>query len=130
LKYKDPGCLTISWLIGEHKIKKYLLDLEDSVNLHLYLVFQSLNPVELKPTSATLLLADRYIKVSRKAVEDVLVQVDKFIYHVDLIVLNTQFVKACNSIPIILGCPFLATFNTLINCRNEVMKLFFKNMTL
>jgi hypothetical protein len=44
-------------------------------------------------------------------VEDVLVQVDKFIYPVDLIVLNIQPVEACNSIPIILGRPFLATSN-------------------
>jgi hypothetical protein len=33
LKYKNPGCLTISCFIGEHKIKKALLDLGASVNL-------------------------------------------------------------------------------------------------
>jgi hypothetical protein len=52
----------------------------------------------------------------------VLVQVDKFIYPVDFIVLDTQPVEACNSIPIILGRPFLATSNALINCRNGLMK--------
>ena len=30
----------------------------------------------------------------------------------------------------ILGCPFLATSNALINCRNGVLKLSFGNMTL
>jgi hypothetical protein len=44
--------------------------------------------------------------------------------------LDTQPVEACNLIPIILGCPFLATSNALINCRNGVMKLSFGNMTL
>ena len=34
------------------------------------------------------------------------------------------------SIPIILGRPFLATTNTLINCRNGLMKISFGNMTL
>jgi hypothetical protein len=33
LKYKNPGCPTISCFIGEHKIKKALLDLGASVNL-------------------------------------------------------------------------------------------------
>ena len=58
------------------------------------------------------------------------VQVDKFIYPVDFIVLDTQPDEACNSIPIILGRPFLATSNALINCRNGLMKLSFGNMTL
>ena len=34
------------------------------------------------------------------------------------------------SIPIILGRPFLATANALINYRNEIMNLSFENMTL
>ena len=42
-----------------------------------------------------------------------LVQVDKFIYLVDFIVLDTQPVEACNLIPVILGRPFLATSNAL-----------------
>ena len=118
LKYKDPGCPAISCFIGEHKIEKALLDLGASVNLLPYSVFQ------------TLLLADRSVKVPRGIVEDVLVQVDKFIYPVDFIVLDTQPVEACNLIPVILGCSFLATSNALINCRDGVMKLSFENMTL
>ena len=48
----------------------------------------------------------------------------------DFIVLDTQPVEACNSFPVILGCPFLATFNALINYRNGLMKLSFGNTTL
>jgi len=36
LKYKDPGCPTISCFIGEHKIERALLDLGASVNLLLF----------------------------------------------------------------------------------------------
>jgi len=100
------------------------------VNLLPYSVFQNLNLGELKPTSITLLLADKSVKVSRGIVEDMLVQVDKFIYLVDFIVLDTQPVEACNSISIILERPFLATSNALINCRNGLMQLSFGNMTL
>ncbi|XP_075500108.1 uncharacterized protein LOC142538692 [Primulina tabacum] len=72
LKYKDPGCPTITCIIGENKIKKALLDLGASVNLLPYSVYENL----------------------------------------------------------ILGRPFLVTSNALINCRNGIMKLSFRNMTL
>ena len=71
------------------QIEKALLDLEASVNLLPYSIFQSLNLGEFKPTSITLLLADRSVKVPRGIVKYVLVQVDKFIYPVDFIVLDT-----------------------------------------
>ena len=35
-----------------------------------------------------------------------------------------------NHVPILLGRPFLATSNAIINCRNGVMQLTFGNMTL
>uniref|UniRef100_A0A2N9IKQ4 RNA-directed DNA polymerase n=1 Tax=Fagus sylvatica TaxID=28930 RepID=A0A2N9IKQ4_FAGSY len=79
-KYKDPGCPTISCVIGNFRIEKALLDLGASVNLLPYSVYEQLG-------------------------------------------LGIQ-------IPIILGRPFLATSNALINCRNGVMKLSFGNMTL
>ena len=64
-------------------------------------------------------------------IEDVLVQVDKFYYPVDFVVLDTDPVaKRTNYVPIILGRPFLATSNAIINCRNGVMQLTFGNMTL
>jgi len=112
------------------KLKKALFDLEASVNLLPYSIFKSLNLGELKSTSINLLLINRSVKVTRGIVEDVLIQVDKFIYHVDFIFFYTQHVEACNSILIILERLFLATSNALINCRNWVMKLSFENMTL
>ena len=64
-------------------------------------------------------------------VEDVLVQVDKFYFPVDFIILDMHFVSNTNSqISVILGHPFLATSNALINCRSEIIKLSFGNMTL
>ena len=58
-------------------------------------------------------------------------KVDKFYYPVDFVVLDTKLVaEGTNQVPIILGMPFLATSNAIINCRNEVMQLTFGNMTL
>ena len=56
---------------------------------------------------------------------------DKFYYHVDFVVLDTETVAVgANYVPIILVRPFLATSNVIINCRNGVMQLTFGNMTL
>ena len=63
--------------------------------------------------------------------EDVLIQVEKLYYLVDFVVLDTEPVAVrANYVPIILGRPFLATSNVIINYRNGVMQLTFGNMTL
>ena len=85
----------------------------------------------MKPTTITLSLADRSIKILKGTVEDVLIQVDKLYYSVDFVFLDTEPVAmGANYAPIILGRPFLATSNAIINFRNGVMQLAFGNMTL
>ncbi|RVW58653.1 hypothetical protein CK203_102752 [Vitis vinifera] len=69
---------------------KALLDLGASVNLLPYSVYKQLGLGELKPTSITLSLADRSVKIPRGIIEDVLVQVDNFYYPVDFVVLDTD----------------------------------------
>ena len=71
-KYKNLSCPTISCLIGNFRIERALLDLEASVNLLPYTVYEQLDLGELKPTKITLQLADRSIKISREIIEDVL----------------------------------------------------------
>ena len=131
VKYKDPGSPTISVNIGGTCIDKALLDLGASVNLLPYSVYKQFSLGELKPTNITLSLDDRSVKIPKEIVEDVLVQVDKFCYPVDFVVLDTEPITVRpNHVPIILGRPFLATSNAIINCRNGVMQLTFGNMTL
>ena len=131
VKYKDPGSPTISVNIGGTCIDKALLDLGASVNLLPYSVYKQLGLGELKPTNITLSLADRSVKIPKGIIEDVLVKVDKFYYPIDFVVLDTEpIASGPNHVPIILGRPFLATANAIINCRNGVMQLTFGNMTL
>ena len=131
VKYKDPGCPTISVNIGGISVEKALLDLGASVNLLPYSMYKQLGLGELKPTSITLSLADRSIKIPKGTIEDVLIQVDRFYYPVDFVVLDTEPVAVgANHVPIILGRPFLATSNAIINSRNGVMQLTFGNVTL
>ncbi|WJZ95308.1 hypothetical protein VitviT2T_014087 [Vitis vinifera] len=103
LKYKDPSCPTISVMIGGTVVEKTLLDLGASVNLLPYSVYKQLGLGELKPTSITLSLADRSMKIPRGIIEDVLVQVDNFYYPVDFVVLDMDpIVKETNYVHIIL----------------------------
>ena len=131
VKYKDPGSPTISVNIGGTCVDKALLDLGASVNLLPYSLYKQLGLRELNPTTITLFLADRSMKILKGIIEDVLVKVNKFYYLVDFVVLDTEPVaEGTNRVPIILGRPFLATSNAIINCRNGVMQLTFGNMTL
>ncbi|RVW38717.1 hypothetical protein CK203_077527 [Vitis vinifera] len=113
---------------GEMKGKRK--EKSTSVNLLPYSVYKQLGLGELKPTSITLSLVDKSVKIPRGMIEDVFVQVDKFYYPMDFFVLDTDpVIKGTNYVPIILGRPVLATSNAIINCRNGVMQLTFGNMT-
>ena len=87
VKYKDSSCPTILVNIGGTCVEKALLDLGANVNLLPYLMYKQLGLGELKPTSITLSLADRSIKILKGTVEDVLV--DKFYHPVGFVVLDT-----------------------------------------
>ena len=73
MKYKDPGCPTISVNIGGTCVEKALLDLGANVNLLSYSMYKQLGLGEIKPTTITLSLADKSIKIPKGTVEDVLI---------------------------------------------------------
>ena len=59
---------------------------------------------ELKPTSMTLQLVDRSVKRPKGIISDVLIKVDKFYFHVDIIVTDTELVhNVWSQILVILG---------------------------
>ncbi|XP_024961093.1 uncharacterized protein LOC112501637 [Cynara cardunculus var. scolymus] len=113
-KMKDPGSFTIPCSIGGKEIGKALCDLGASINLMPLSVFNTLGIGEARPTTVTLQLVDKSIAYPRGKIEDVLVQVDKFIFLADFIILDFE---ADKDIPIILGRPFLATGITLIDVQ-------------
>ena len=85
---------------------------------------------ELEPTNITLQLADRSVKIPKGIVKDVLVQVDKFYFPVDFVVLDTQpVVNQGTHFQVILGRPFLVAANAIIHSRGGLMTLSFGNMT-
>ena len=99
------------------------------MNLLPYSVYEKLGLGELQPTKVTIQLADRSVKIPHGIVEDVIIQVDKFYFPVNFLVLDVEPIpNAKKQIPMILGRPFLATANVLINCRTGVLELSFGNM--
>ncbi|XP_062086335.1 uncharacterized protein LOC133792444 [Humulus lupulus] len=114
-KLKDPGSFTIPCSIGGRDVGRALCDLGASINLMPMSVFKKLGIGEARPTTVTLQLADRSMAHPEGKIEDVLVQVDKFIFPTDFIILDYE---ADRDVPIILGRPFLATGRTLIDVQN------------
>ncbi|XP_062080747.1 uncharacterized protein LOC133785536 [Humulus lupulus] len=104
-KLKDPGSFTIPCSIGG----RALCDLGASINLMPMSILKKLGIGEARPTTVTLQLVDHSMAHPEGKIEDVLVQVDKFIFPADFIILDYE---ADRDVPIILGRPFLATGRT------------------
>ncbi|XP_022144473.1 uncharacterized protein LOC111014154 [Momordica charantia] len=86
-KMKDPQSFTIPVSIGGQQIGLASCDLGASINL-MSLSIYKLGIGKARPTTVTLQLADRSITHPEGKIEDVLVQVDKFIFPVDFIILD------------------------------------------
>ncbi|XP_070005234.1 uncharacterized protein [Nicotiana sylvestris] len=73
-----------------------------------------------RPTSMLLQLADRTVKRPTGILDDVLVQVGKFVFPADFVILDCQVDE---EIPIILGRPVLASGRALIDCETRELKM-------
>ncbi|XP_038901283.1 uncharacterized protein LOC120088215 [Benincasa hispida] len=113
-KMKDSGSFTLSCSIGGKEVENALCDLRASINPMPLSIFKKLDIGNTRPTTVTLQLADRSITHLEGKIEDVLMQVDKFIFPADFIILDY---KADIEVPIILGHLFLATGRALIDVQ-------------
>ena len=75
---------------------------------------------EITPITLSLQMEDRSLTFPKGIIEDVLVKVDKFIFPVDFVVLDMDEDRKA---PIILGRPFLATGQALIDVKNQELTL-------
>ncbi|XP_060973937.1 uncharacterized protein LOC133039131 [Cannabis sativa] len=89
-KLKDPGSFTIPISIGGREVGRALCDLGASINLMPVSIFRKLGIGEARPTTVTLQLADRSMAHPEGKIEDVLVQVDKFIFLADSLSLTMR----------------------------------------
>ena len=75
---------------------------------------------ELTPTGMTLQMADRTLAHPKGILENVLIKVGKFIFPVDLVVID---IKEDKQVPLLLGRPFLETGATLIDVKKGELTL-------
>ncbi|XP_070018839.1 uncharacterized protein [Nicotiana sylvestris] len=119
-KMSDPGSFTIPCTIGSYAFAKALCDLGASINLMPLAVYTKLGIGRARPTSMLLQLADRTVKRPTGILDDVLVQVGKFVFPADFVILDCQVDE---EIPLILGRPFLATRRALIDYETGELKV-------
>ncbi|KAK9010440.1 hypothetical protein V6N11_036949 [Hibiscus sabdariffa] len=115
-KKTDPGSFTIECFIGHNYPTKALCDPGASINLMPISVFRKLGIGEAKPTTVMLQLADHSYVQPEGKIEDILVQVDKFIFPANFSILDCE---ADEHAPIILGRPFLSTSRAVIDFDND-----------
>ncbi|XP_038889296.1 uncharacterized protein LOC120079205 [Benincasa hispida] len=123
-KHKDPVSFTVPCSIEGLDVGHGLCDLGASINLMPLSIFKKLGIGEAQPTSVTLQLADRTIKYPEGKIEDIMVKVDNFIFPVDFIILDYEVDR---KVPIILGCPFLATGKVLIDVHKGELTMHVDN---
>ncbi|XP_070056588.1 uncharacterized protein [Nicotiana tomentosiformis] len=119
-KLADPGSFTIPCTIGSYAFAKALCDLRAIINLMPLAIYKRLGIGRARPTSMLLQLADRTVKRPSGILDDVLVQVGKFVFLVDFFILDC---RVDEEISIILGRPFLATGRALIDCETGELKM-------
>nr|XP_009786621.1 PREDICTED: uncharacterized protein LOC104234710 [Nicotiana sylvestris] len=119
-KMLDLGSFTIPCTIGSYAFVKALCDLGASINLMSLAMYTTLGIGRARPTSMLLQLADRTVKRPTGILDDVLVQVGKFVFPTDFVILDCQVDE---EIPLILGRPFLATRRALIDCETGELKM-------
>ena len=120
LKDKDPGSFTIPISIGGKKLGRALCDLGSSINLMPLSIYKKLGIGEARPTTVALQLAGRSFTHPEGKIEDILIQVDKFIFPADFIILDYE---ADHDVPIILERPFLKTGRTLVDVHKGTIML-------
>ncbi|GJX97349.1 reverse transcriptase domain-containing protein [Tanacetum coccineum] len=119
-KLGDPGKFLIPCDFPELEKCMALADIGASINLIPLYVWKKLMLPELVPTRITLELANRSIAYPADIAEDVFVQVGKFTFPVDFVVVNYDVDP---HVPLILGRPFLRTARALVDVYREELIL-------
>ena len=119
-KLQYPGSFAIPFSIGNRVSGKALCDLGASINLMPLSMFKRLRLWEPKSTTISLQLTDRSYQHPWGIIDNVLVKVGKFILLVDFVILDME---EDDTVPIILGKPFLATGKAQINVEEGEVKL-------
>ncbi|GKA34392.1 reverse transcriptase domain-containing protein [Tanacetum coccineum] len=97
-----------------------LADLGASINLIPYSLYAKLSLETLKPIKISVRLADRSFQYPVGIAENMLVEVGKFTFPADFVILEME---EDNKVPLILGRPFLYTADAVIRVKQKQLNL-------
>ncbi|XP_076954057.1 uncharacterized protein LOC143628318 [Bidens hawaiensis] len=129
-KLQDPGTPIIPIQVGDFKMTRALLDLGAEVSVLPRSLYDQYDFGPLKKPDITVVLANLTLKLPRGIVTDVIVMIKDFYYLIDFMVPDYVTVDPKRQPNMILGRPFLATANALLNCRTGVVDMAFGNKNL
>ncbi|GJU17291.1 phospholipase-like protein, partial [Tanacetum coccineum] len=116
-KELNPKIFTLPYTIGNLKLYA-MADVGASVNVMPKSLFEHLKLANLKKTSMVVEMADMTKKAPLEIVENILVKIDKLMFHSDLVVID--MLEGPNE-TMLLGKPFLATIHAQIDVfRREI----------
>ncbi|GKC36968.1 reverse transcriptase domain-containing protein [Tanacetum coccineum] len=119
-KLGDPGSFLIPCNFNKTFSCNALADLGASINLIPYSLYEKLYLKTLMPTKMSVRLADRSFQYPVGIVENMLVEVGKFTFSADFVILE---MKEDRKVPLILGRPFLHTANAVIRVKQKQLNL-------
>ncbi|GJR23460.1 reverse transcriptase domain-containing protein [Tanacetum coccineum] len=118
-KLGDPGSFLIPCTFSKAFSCNALADLGASINL-MHTLLYAMNSRNLKPTKMSVRLADRSFQHPIGIAENMLVEVDKFPFPVDFVILE---IEEDSKVPLILGIPFLHTADAVIRVKQKQLNL-------
>ncbi|GJY72278.1 reverse transcriptase domain-containing protein [Tanacetum coccineum] len=118
-KLGDPGSFLILYTLANLVECLALADLGASINLMAYSLYASLFENNLKPKRMGIRLANIIYNTIGVA-ENMLVQVGKFVFPIDFVIL---LMEEDDKVPLILGRPFLHIADAIIRVKNKELNL-------
>ncbi|GKC08785.1 reverse transcriptase domain-containing protein [Tanacetum coccineum] len=119
-KLGDPGSFLIPCNFNKTFSCNALADLGASIDLMPYSLYAKLSLETLKPTKMSVRLADRSFQYPVGIAENMLIEVGKFTFPVDFIILEME---EDSKVPLILGRPFLYTADAVIRVKQKQLNL-------
>ncbi|GJV33226.1 reverse transcriptase domain-containing protein [Tanacetum coccineum] len=115
-KLGDPGSFLIPCNFNKTFSCNALADLGASINLMPYSLYAKLSLETLKPTKMSVRLANRSFQYPVGIAENMLIEVGKFTFLVDFVILKME---EDSKVPLILGRPFLHTADAVIRVKQK-----------
>ncbi|GJS13448.1 reverse transcriptase domain-containing protein [Tanacetum coccineum] len=119
-KLGDPGSFLIPCNFNKAFSCDALADLGASINLMPYSLYAKLSLETLKPTKMIVRLADRLFQYPVGIAKNMLVEVGKFTFLIDFVILKME---ENSKVPLILGRPFLHTTDAVIRVKQKQLNL-------